>query len=261
MNFSRASRLWLSGVCALMCAQGVASFWLARSFSLVVLSDLTQFILLLSATAALTYSAVRTRGRTRLFWTLMALGVALWLTYQFLWSYFEVYLRTEVPNPFVGDVVLFLHLVPMMAALAVQPHREQGDHTPRTGSLDFAMLLLWWLYLYVFTVIPWQYVFRDETVYEHNLNIVYLTEKIALLVGVAMLWSRARGLWKTVYINWFGASITYALSSYLANWAIEKQVYFSGSIYDVPLAASMAWVTLIGLISLQDHSEPLVENR
>ncbi|HEX8814025.1 MAG TPA: HAMP domain-containing sensor histidine kinase [Terriglobales bacterium] len=261
MNFSRSSRIWLFGVCALMCAQGVASFWLARSFALVALSDLTQLILLCSATAALIYTAVKSRGRARLFWILMATGVALWLTYQVLWSYFEVFMRTEVPNPFGGDVVLFLHLVPMMAAVAVQPHRDQSDHTPRTGTLDFALLLLWWLYLYLFTVIPWQYVFNNETVYEHNLNIVYLIEKVALLVGLALLWSRARGLWKIIYFNWFCATLTYALSSYLANWAIEKEVYFSGSIYDVPLALSMAWVTLIALMSLQPHSEPLVECR
>jgi signal transduction histidine kinase len=157
-------------------------------------------------------------------------------------------------------VVLFLHLVPMMAALAVQPDRGQGSRSWRSGSLDFAMLLLWWLYLYLFTVIPWQYVFQDATVYEHNLNIVYLIEKVAFLVGLAILWSRAHGLWKTIYINWFVASSIYASSSYFANWAIEKQVYFSGSIYDVPLAASMAWVTVIGLISLRARSEPQLED-
>jgi len=260
MNFSPASRLWIFGVCALVSVQILASFWLARSFSLVALSDLAQLILLLSATAALAYNTAKSRGRARLFWMLMAFGVALWLTYQCLWSYFELYLRTDVPNPFGGDVVLFLHLVPMMAALAVQPDRGQGSRSWRSGSLDFAMLLLWWLYLYLFTVIPWQYVFQDATVYEHNLNIVYLIEKVAFLVGLAILWSQAHGLWKTIYINWFVASSIYASSSYFANWAIEKQVYFSGSIYDVPLAASMAWVTVIGLISLRARSEPQLED-
>ena len=52
----------------------------------------------------------------------MALGCGMWLCTQILWTYFEVFLRQEVPNPFVGDVVLFLHVVPMMAALVVQPH-------------------------------------------------------------------------------------------------------------------------------------------
>ena len=260
MNLPPASRLWLCGACALVLAQGVASFWLARSFTLVVLSDLTQFILLLSATIALAHSATQSHGRARLFWALMAFGVALWLTYQFLWSYFEVYLHTDVPNPFGGDVVLFLHLVPMMAALAVQPDRGQGSRSWHSGSLDFAMLLLWWLYLYLFTVIPWQYVFQDATLYEHNLNIAYLVEKVAFLMGLAMLWSRAHGVWRTIYLNWFAASTIYASSSYLANWAIEKGVYFSGSIYDVPLAASMAWVTVIGLISLLARSEPQLED-
>lgn len=261
MDFSRASRVWLLGVCALMCAQGVASFLLARSFSLIAFSDLTQLILLLSATVALVYAAAKSQGRARLFWTLMAFGVALWLAYQFVWSYFEVYLRAEVPNPFGGDVVLFLHLVPMMAALAVQPHREQEEHTSRTGSLDFALLLVWWLYLYLFTVIPWQYALQDGTVYEHNLNVVYLTEKVVLLGGLAMLWSRSQGPWKALYFNWFGASLIYALSSYLANWAIERDVYFSGSIYDVPLAASMAWVTFIGLRFLETHRAPQAQRR
>jgi signal transduction histidine kinase len=259
MSLPQASRSWLFGICALVCAQGIASFWLARSFTLVALSDVAQLILLLSATVALSWSAVRSRGRARLFWMLMAFGVALWLTYQILWSCFEVCLRTEVPNPFGGDVVLFLHLVPMMAALAVRPDRDQGGRSWRSGSLDFAMLLLWWIYLYVFTVIPWQYVSTDATVYEHNLNILYLIEKVVFLVGLAMLWWRAQGVWKTIYINWFVASTIYALSSYLANWAIERRIYFSGSIYDVPLAASMAWVTVIGLISLQARSEPPVE--
>lgn len=261
MNLSRASRLWLIGVGALMCAQGIASFFLARSFSLVALSDLTQLILLFSASAALFYSGTKARGRARLFWTLMALGVALWFAYQCLWSYFEVYRRSDVPNPFGADVVLFLHLVPMMAALALQPHREQGNARSRTGSLDFVMLLVWWLYLYVFTVIPWQYVFRNETIYEHNLNIVYLTEKVVFLIGLAIVWSRARGLWKTIYIQWFAASTIYALSSYLANWAIEKHIYFSGSIYDVPLAVSMAWVTFIALVSLEAQAEPVGKSR
>jgi len=53
MNLPQALRLWLYGVCALVSAQAIASFWLARSFTLVVLSDLTQLILLLSATIAL----------------------------------------------------------------------------------------------------------------------------------------------------------------------------------------------------------------
>jgi signal transduction histidine kinase len=112
------------------------------------------------------------------------------------------------------------------------------------------MLLIWWLYLYLVTVIPWQYVYRNETRYEHNLNVLYLIEKMVLLGGLAVLWARSRQSWRAIYASWFGCTLTYGLSSYLANWAIERGVYFSGSVYDVPLAASMAWVTWLGLGAL-----------
>jgi signal transduction histidine kinase len=253
--------VWIFCVLALLCAQAVASLTLHRGFALVVLSDLTQLVLLVSAVAALALNAVKARGRARLFWTLMALGVGLWLTYQCLWSYIEVYLHRDVPDPFGGDVVLFLHLVPMMAALTAQPHREQSDQRPRTGSLDFALLGIWWIYLYLLTVIPWQYVLKQVALYDYSSNTLYLTEKIVFLAGLVLLWIRARGPWRTVYANWFGASLVYAFSSYLANWAIARHVYFSGSIYDVPLAASMAWVTVTALISADAPVQRLAQER
>src|SRR2546425_3738034 len=247
---SGRSRMWILAASGLVFAQAAASMVLPHSFTLVVLSDIIQSILLLSGALALLPNTLATRGRTRLFWALMTLGLAFWLAYQLLWTYFEVFLRRDVPNPFVGDVILFLHIVPMMAALAMQPHVEQDDRTTRLGSLDFALLLIWWLYLYLFAVVPWQYASNNETIFEHNLNILYLTEKMVFLAGLVLLWSRSRGPWKTIYAHWFGASLTYALSSYVANWAIERHIYNSGSLYDVPLVASMAWVTGIGVLAL-----------
>ena len=250
-RMSRRHKLWISTASALLCTQAAASLVLPNGFALVALTDLTQLLLLLSGTVALLLVTMTNHGRARMFWAMMTLGLTFWLTYQGLWCYFEVFLRKEVPTPFAGDVVLFLHLVPMTAALATQPQAEQDHRTSRLGSLDFAMLLIWWLYLYVVTVIPWQYVYRNETVYEHNLNVLYLIEKVVLLGGLAVLWLRSSHSWKVVYASWFGCTLTYGLSSYLANWAIERGVYFSGSVYDVPLAASMAWVTWIGLGAVQ----------
>src|ERR1700686_1579111 len=248
MNMSGRSKLWISAAAALVCAQAVASLFLHRGFVLIALSDIVQFILLLAATISLLPSVLATRGRVRLFWALMMLGMAFWTSYQGLWMYFEVLLRRDFPNPFGGDVVLFLHLVPMTAALAMQPHLQPNDRTTRLGTLDFALLLVWWLYLYLFAVIPWQYVHAYEPSYDHNLNVLYLTEKIVFLAGVGMLWSRSNGSWRFIYLNWFGAGLTYSLSSYIANWAIERKIYYSGSLYEVPLAISMAWATVIVIL-------------
>jgi signal transduction histidine kinase len=249
----RRFKLWILAVCGLVCTQILASVTL-HGFALVAASDLAQLFLLLSGTLSLVPLVRKSTGRARIFWALMTLGVGFWLLYQGLWCYFEVFLRKDVPDLFVWDVILFVHLVPMIAALAVQPHVRQDQRSTRLGTLDFAMLLIWWLFLYLVTLIPWQYVYPDPAVYQHNLNVIYLIEKLALLVCLAVLWLRSMGYWSQIYANWFGCTLTYGLSSYFANWAIERNVYFSGSLYDVPLAASMAWVTWIGLKAL--HAAP-----
>jgi signal transduction histidine kinase len=244
-------KVWICMAFALVLAQAMASIILPKNLVLIAWSDITQFLLLLSGALSLIPNVVATHKRTRLFWLLMTMGVSFWFCYQVCWTYIEVIQRGEVPNPFVGDIVLVLHIVPMMAALALQPHVQHDERTIRFGSLDFALLLVWWLYLYAIAVIPWQYVQRNETFYSANLNVVYLAEKIAFLSALAVVWARSKGPWKTIYLHWFSASVTYALSSYLANWAIEKKVYFSGSLYDLPLVLSMAWVTVIGLMALR----------
>jgi hypothetical protein len=95
-----------------------------------------------------------------------------------MWTYIEVFLRHEAPNPFVGDVILFLHIVPMMAAVALQPHVQQDDRSMRVGTLDFALLLTWWLFLYLFIVIPWQYVHPVESVYGRSFDLLYVSEEL-----------------------------------------------------------------------------------
>jgi hypothetical protein len=231
---------------------------MAPGFALNVFSDVTQCILLLSATAALLPNIARNQGRTRLFWGLMTLGIVFWLLYQLLWSYIEVVLRQDVPDPFVGDIVIFLHFVPMMAAVALQPQAQQDDHEARLGRLDFVLLLTWWVYLYLFGVIPWQYAQTDELAYGRSLNALYLTEKLVFLTGLVIVWLRSKGGWKTIYAHWFGASVVYALSSYVANWAIQRNLYFTGSLYDLPVAASMGWISVIGVLGqdLRPKQEP-----
>ena len=216
---SERSRAWAAALVCLVVLQTIASLLSSHSFALVVLSDVLQLILLLSAALSCLPSIFRNRGRTRLFWSLMGLGLASWGTYQFLWTYLEVQGR-DVPNLWAPDIILFLHIVPMMAALALQPSVEQHDRDLRLGSLDFALLLLWWVFVYVYTVIPWMYVFANEGAYNRDLNYSYLAEKVALLVGLAVLWFRSSGSWKTIYAHWFGAGLLYSASSFVANRAL-----------------------------------------
>src|SRR5215467_14248080 len=111
------AKAWGIGLACIVLLQVSASLFSPRSFGLVALSDVLQSVLLLSAAAACIPSIVRNTRRTRLFWTLMCLGFTSWLSYQLLWTYIEVIQQQDVPNLFTGDIILFLHIVPMMAAL------------------------------------------------------------------------------------------------------------------------------------------------
>jgi signal transduction histidine kinase len=250
-------KTWGSGLVCLVLLQIAASLLSGRSFGLVAVSDVLQSLLLLSAVFACVPNILRHRGRTRLFWTFMGLGLACWFTYQFVWTYVEVIRRHEVPDLFSWDALLFLHFVPMMAALALQPSVEAHDRDWRSGSLDFALLLLWWVYVYVYAVMPWQFAYVNSVAYQANLQTSYSVEKVALLGGLAMLWCRSSGSWRRVYAHWFGASLLYSTSSYAVIWAIGRQTYYSGSLYDLPLVVSMAWMSLPGLLAIDMPMEEI----
>ncbi len=248
------TKLWVCLLVALVLAQTAASLLMPRGDALTIASDLIQGTLLLVATAAFLPNTSRSRCPTfqiRLFWILMSVGMLFWLTYQGMWNYFEVLKRQDVPNPFLGDIVLFLHLVPMIAAVAVLPHLREDDRDERIRMLDFTLLLTWWVFIYVYAVIPWQTVQVDEAVYSANFNFTYLTEKLVLLVALAILAYTAQGGWRQLYGQLLGASALYASSSYVANWAIGHKLYYSGSIYDIPLTVSMAWMGAAPLLALR----------
>lgn len=244
---SRRSNLWLAAVAGLLAATIVAAAALPRSFALTAFSDIAQSLLLLSGTAAFVPLVLRSRGRMRIFWSLISLGLAFWLLYQLFWTYYEVGLRRDVPDLCAWDIVLFLHFVPLMAALALRPHFPRDEYGARVGRLDFALLLVWWFYLYVFIVMPWQYVVPDIATYNLNLNSVYNAEKLAFLAGLLACWITSQGQWRKFYAALFGLSVCYSAGSTMANWAIARQTYYSGSIYDIPLLAAMASLTWIGL--------------
>jgi signal transduction histidine kinase len=79
------------------------------------------------------------------------------------------------------------------------------------------------------------------------LDAIYLAEKIAFLLGLVACWMGSKGHWRNLYANLFGMSLSYAASSTLANWAISRNAYYTGCLYDVPLACAIAWLTWIGL--------------
>jgi hypothetical protein len=183
------------------------------------------------------------RGNQRIFWSLFSLGTLIWLLAQLQWIYYENYLGVPPPNPSAGDVIFFLHTVPMIAATALYPHAvvPDNEHRLRLGYFDFALLILWWVFLYAYVVIPYQYIQVDDTAFGIRFNLLYAVENVTLVGALAYLWRRSDGAWRNTYKHLFIAAVTYTLSSYVINEGISADRYYTGSLYDIPLIICMAW--------------------
>jgi signal transduction histidine kinase len=216
---------------------------------LTTYGDLIECVAPLLANFGLLLNASSPHWRKNTFWMLLALGCTMWMFGQFWWVYFELVKHVDVPNPFDGDIIYFLHVVPMIAAITLQPERRSIDRNLRYGLLDFSLLLFWWVYLYLFVVIPWQYIVPHVEFYGESFNHLYLFESLVLTVGFGVLWMRARGTWRVVYAHLFGAALTYSAGSFAINRAIDRGHYYTGSLYDIPLIASFAWYGTAGVVA------------
>ncbi|MBI3483706.1 MAG: HAMP domain-containing histidine kinase [Acidobacteria bacterium] len=218
---------------------------------LTAFGDVMQCLVPLFANAGLLINAGSTHWRRNAFWMLLALGCSMWMAGQLLWTFYEVVLHQPVPNPFAGDVIFFLHTVPMIGALALLPHARTTDRGIRHGYLDFLLLLSWWVYLYAFIVLPWQYIQPVTAFYGNSYNHLYLVENIVFVIGLGVLWMRTTGPWRWVYANLFAAAFLYSFSSLTINVAIDIGKYYTGSIYDIPLVASFVWFGSAGLLAFR----------
>ena len=242
---------WLIFACV-----GVVLFYAAVSLLLrnnpdarLSFGNIMQCVIPLFANAGLLANAGTSNWRRNTFWMLLALGCTMWLAGQLLWTYFELGLKQAVPNPFIGDVVFFLHTVPLIGALGLRPHSRRADANLKYGYLDFALLLLWWVYLYTFVVIPWQYMQFDLGLYGVRYNVLHVIENAVLCLGLAYLWWSTRGSWRIIYGHLFGSAMAYMLGSLLINTAIDMNLYNTGSLYDLLLVASFMWLGAAGFVA------------
>jgi signal transduction histidine kinase len=117
--------------------------------------------------------------------------------------------------------------------------------------LDFILLLAWWLFLYVFIVLPWMYAEPSTGQYNYNYILLLNVQNTVIIGGLGYLWLRSSGAWRVIYANLFGAWTLYALSSLSINVALQLNRYYTGSPYDLPLVASFLWFALAGVIAYQ----------
>jgi signal transduction histidine kinase len=237
---SAVRKLGIMGVMALVVAVGAILWFLPRGPALTAFGDLTPLLMMVAASIAMFWNGWLEQ-RARAFWMLLGAGCLMWTVNQWFWTYYEVILKRDLPDPFLGDVILFLHIVPFMAAVALRPHRPRKDRKVLIDTVNFLMLLVWWVFLYMFVVFPDEFVTLNAPVYSRHYDILYLVENLALVLTLGMVASSTRGNWRRIYWNLFLASGLYTLGSELIDVAITRKQYYTGSLYDLLLLVAIGW--------------------
>src|SRR5712671_4689519 len=92
-----------------------------RSPGLTSFADVFGLVIMVVAAGAALANVIARPAMERWFWALMAFGLSLWGFNQAAWAYREAILHLNVPDPYFPDIVLFFHLVPMIAAVVWRP--------------------------------------------------------------------------------------------------------------------------------------------
>jgi signal transduction histidine kinase len=213
-----------------------------RSLALTAFADLAGLVLMLVAVGIALYNVLTRPAQERSFWLLMTLGFSLWTSNQAAWSYVEVALRRPIPDPFLFDIILFFHALPMIAAVAWRPDLVKKEGKIHLSALNFLMLLGWWIFLYAFIVFPHQYVVPNAQVYSFYYDRLYGLENGMLLALLGLAAWTSSGGWRRLYLHFFAAALLYGFNSQFLDRAAADNTYYSGSLYDVPLIATVAWM-------------------
>jgi len=222
-----------------------ACLLLPRGIALTTVCDFCDTALLLCAVFAFALNGRASKGRLRWFWLLQTAGWGLWVADQMVWNVFDLLLEKKVPEMYPADALLFLSGAPMIAGLLLRPHRQVDEKNARLGLLDFLLLLLWWLYLYVSFIVCWQYRVPNVTLYNRNFDILAAAETVGLATILLFFLRESSGLWRRFYAVFCCAAVFNGIAFYLINHSLELGVYYNGCGYDIAYGSSFGLYILV----------------
>jgi diguanylate cyclase (GGDEF)-like protein len=243
----KTTKLWIATAIALSLVQFAASALLPRGVALSAVSDIVSSLLFLALIISFVRNAIPTRGRLRVFWIMQSVGWSVALINQLWWMYWDVVLQKQVPMLFAGDVLMFIPGLLMLSGLLLRPHLQQSRRSARLGTVDFLVMVLWWVFFYAYLVSCWQCVSPNEALYNRNYDNLYLGEIAVIVCVLTQLIRSSSGSWRRFYLLYIGAVLFNYLWFTVENVAIEKYTYFVGSWYDVPYLISWAIFILIAV--------------
>jgi signal transduction histidine kinase len=224
----------------------VASSGMLKGATLAAFADLFQFAIMILMVIGTAINIRPSRGAARGFWVLMTVSAVMWAGDYWMWIYYEVIRRAHVPSPQVGDTLLILHVVPIMMALAMAPHRTLKGGSSISSSLEFPLIACWWVYLYFQFTYVWQYLSYDAAPLHRNFNLLYHAELATAIIVFFYLAQQSQAGWHDIYNHYLIAFLIYAPTSAIINILIQQNLYSSGGLWDLPLTISIAYIAWIG---------------
>jgi signal transduction histidine kinase len=252
---SRFHKSALLSATGLLLAFALAPLIFPNSAFRVAMGNIVPLLVIIAAFVVSGRNAYDSHGHTRLFWGLMTAGMAMWCYNQACWTWFEVVLRKPLPEPSPGAMVLFLHIVPIIAAVAIRTHQVDEREGMLPSTLNVLILLVWWIVAYAFLVFPEEYIVPDVTAYLMRRDMLYRVDEGILIVASATAFFTSTGSWRKLYRNIFLATVVYSISLEIANAAVVRGLYETGKIYDLPFLAAVLgflWVTVSGRQTLRE---------
>ena len=256
-HYSRALRNSLFLFAGFVACSLLAATFLPKGPLLTAIGDFLQVGLLAAATLLALQNFRRSRANVRGFWLLIFIGALLWLASLALWSIFEVWFRQPDPDLPAVDILLFVKLVPLTAAFALDPHTRHDSRTRTFRLLDVSILMIYSLYLYAFYVFAYRLLPGFAETYNYHFNLTDAIGNQIFSLAAAFYIFRAQGPWRWMFRIYFLAAALYGLGSDLGNVAIDQGGYYTGSLYDLPLVASLAALLcfcLLGRALLRDQT-------
>ncbi len=240
---------------ALVLAFALAPLVFPNPFFRTAVGDSIPLLISIATLVLAIRNAIDSCGHTRIFWVLMTVGLSMWWFNQATWVWFEVLRHQRVPDPYYGDIILFLHPVPFMAAVAIRPQDSHESEGLLSSALNIVILLVWGVVVYAFAVFPDEYVVPNLTVASLRWDALYLAQSLIVIAVSGWSFLTSVGPWRRLYGAILLSSILYAISSEAINVALARGTYVTGGLYDVPFVISLLgflWVALSGRSCLHE---------
>ncbi|HWY06074.1 MAG TPA: histidine kinase dimerization/phospho-acceptor domain-containing protein [Candidatus Acidoferrales bacterium] len=245
MSIQPRHKVFLAFACGILLLHAGVAMFAKPSFRLTIFGDALPCGLLIVAILAVRENFRFHRGVLPLYWKLMAAGLFQMLLSQAYWFYYDSLRVYSSPSPVIGDTLFLLAHVFFLSAFVLRPHSASAGRDMRLRHLDFALLTFWWLALYAYFALPWQLVIQDFSKYNPAYYLLALIQHLMIITGLAVVWKRSSGLWRTFYGSFLCLFVLIASANLLLSVAIDRGVYYAGGFYDTPFLVSLLLVTVV----------------